>query len=56
MKELNAQHAAYTAKTLNDYASGERKADAQVQIMRTISRRLTPEDIQALASYLQGLK
>ena len=53
---LNGQHAAYTAKTLADYASGERKADAPVQIMRTISQRLTREDIDALASYLQGLK
>lgn len=53
---LNGQHAAYTAKTLADYASGERKADAQVQIMETIAQRLTPDDIQALASYVQGLK
>ena len=53
---LNGQHAAYTAKTLADYASGERKSNRQVQIMRTIAQRLTPEDRQALASYLQGLK
>jgi cytochrome c553 len=53
---LAGQHADYAAKTLADYASGERKADGQVQIMRTIAQRLTPEDIQALASYLQGLK
>ncbi|MEO1201251.1 MAG: c-type cytochrome [Pseudomonadota bacterium] len=53
---LNGQHATYTNKTLGDYASGERKSDGQVQIMRTISQRLTPEDREALASYLQGLR
>ncbi len=53
---LNGQHAAYAAKTLADYASGERRSDRQVQIMRTIAERLTQDDRQALASYLQGLK
>jgi len=53
---LNGQHAAYTAKTLGDYASGDRKSGRQVQIMRTIAQRLTPEDIEALAAYVQGLK
>ena len=53
---LNGQHATYAAKTLGDYASGSRKADGQVQIMKTIAERLSQEDIQALASYLQGLK
>ena len=53
---LNGQHAAYTAKTLADYASGARKSDGLTKIMRHISERLTAEDIQALASYVQGLK
>ncbi len=53
---LNGQHAAYTAKTLNDYASGDRKSDGLTKIMRHISERLSAEDIQALASYVQGLK
>lgn len=53
---LNGQHAAYAAKTLVDYASGERTAAGPVQIMQGISDRLTQKDIQALASYLQGLK
>ena len=53
---LNGQHAAYTAKTLADYASGARKSDGLTKIMRHISERLSAEDIQALASYVQGLK
>ena len=53
---LNGQHAAYTAKTLADYASGARKSDGLTKIMRHISERLNAEDIQALASYVQGLK
>lgn len=53
---LNGQHAAYTAKTLQDYASGARKSDGLTKIMRHISERLNAEDIQALASYVQGLK
>ena len=53
---LNGQHAAYTAKTLADYASGARKSHGLTKIMRHISERLTAEDIQALASYVQGLK
>lgn len=53
---LNGQHAAYTAKTLGDYASGARKSDGLTKIMRHISERLSAEDIQALASYVQGLK
>ena len=53
---LNGQHAAYTAKTLQDYANGTRKSDGQVQQMRDIAERLSAEDIKALASYVQGLK
>lgn len=53
---LNGQHAAYTAKTLRDYASGARRSDGVTKIMRHIAERLNAEDIQALASYVQGLK
>jgi len=53
---LNGQHSAYTAKTLNDYASGERQSDGTTRMMRGISARLSAEDIAALASYVQGLK
>ncbi len=53
---LRGQHAAYTAKQLNDYASGARKTDGKTRVMRDIASKLTPEEIQALSSYVQGLK
>ena len=53
---LQGQHAAYTAKTLQDYASGERKSVGKVQIMAAIAGKLSSEDIDALASYVQGLR
>lgn len=52
---VNGQHAAYIAKQLRDYASGARQSDAPTEIMQTIASRLSQEDIDALASYLQGL-
>jgi cytochrome c553 len=53
---LNGQHAAYTAKQLQDYAAGTRTSDDPTHQMRDIAERLGKEDIQALASYVQGLK
>ena len=53
---LNGQHAAYTAKQLADYAAGNRRSDDPVHQMRDIAERLNREDIEALASYMQGLK
>jgi cytochrome c553 len=53
---LNGQHAAYTAKQLRDYASNKRKSDGKTRIMRDIAVRLSDEEIEALASYVQGLK
>ena len=53
---LKGQHAAYTAKQLNDYASGARTTDGKTRVMRDIAAKLSPEDIQALSSYVQGLK
>jgi cytochrome c553 len=53
---LNGQHAAYTAKQLQDYAAGTRKSDDPTHNMRDIAERMSKEDIQALASYMQGLK
>ena len=52
---LQGQHAAYTQKTLQDYASGERKSVDKVQIMASIAANLSSEDIEALAAYVQGL-
>ncbi|MGI9221832.1 MAG: c-type cytochrome [Woeseiaceae bacterium] len=53
---LNGQHAKYTAKQLRDYASGARQSDGKTSIMRDIASRLSKEDIEAIASYVQGLK
>ena len=53
---LQGQHADYTAKQLNDYASGARVSDGNTRIMRDIAERLGKEDIAALSSYVQGLK
>jgi len=53
---LNGQHAAYTAKQLRDYAANKRKSDGKTRIMRGIAARLSDDEIEALASYVQGLK
>lgn len=53
---LNGQHAAYVAKQLQDYAADSRTSDDPTHTMRDIAKRLSKEDIQALASYVQGLK
>ena len=52
---IAGQYAVYTAKQLRDYASGARKSVGAVQAMRDIALRLSEEDIDALASYIQGL-
>ena len=53
---LQGQHAAYTAKQLNDYAAGTRETDGKIRIMRDIAARLSKEDVAALSSYVQGLR
>ena len=53
---LSGQHAAYTAKQLQDYQSGTRQSDGDAQIMRNIAARLTQDEINALAAYIQGLR
>lgn len=52
---IAGQYAVYTAKQLRDYASGARKSVGPVQQMRDIALRLSEEDIEAVASYIQGL-
>lgn len=61
---LRAQHAQYVMKQLQDYASGARYAGAKPnepharngEIMTTIAKLLTPEDIRNVASYVQGMR
>ena len=48
---LSGQHAAYTASSLREYASGARQND----IMQSIAAKLSDEQIDALAAYISGL-
>ena len=52
---LRGQHSVYVIKQLNDYASGTR-ATGPNTIMQTIAKRLSPEDMRNLASYIQGIR
>jgi len=62
---LRAQHAAYVAKELNDYATGQRyaknaKGESQgggnAVIMDAIAARLSVDDMKSLASFVQGMR
>jgi len=60
---LRAQQSVYVVKQLNDYASGARyqganpaQASRNGVMMLTLAKRLTPEEIRDLASYVQGLR
>jgi cytochrome c553 len=50
---VSAQHAQYTATQLRMYASGERMG--QGGMMHDIASRLSEEEIEAVASYIEGL-
>ncbi|NNF40212.1 MAG: cytochrome c4 [Woeseiaceae bacterium] len=53
---LKGQHATYTALQLRAYADGSRVSVGKVKMMGAIAARLSQEDIEAVASYIQGLK
>jgi cytochrome c553 len=60
---LRAQQSVYVVKQLNDYASGARytganapAGDPNAVMMLTIAKRLTPEEIRDVASYVQGMR
>ena len=52
---LRGQQSVYLGKQLNDYASGAR-ATGPNGIMQTVAKRLSPDDIRNVASYLQGIR
>jgi cytochrome c553 len=52
---LRGQQSVYVTKQLNDYASGARTTGPN-GIMETIAKRLSPDDIRHLASYVQGIR
>jgi cytochrome c553 len=53
---ISHQHADYLSTTLRDYQSGARRSDATLnQMMRNVAELLLDDEIEALASYMQGL-
>lgn len=54
---ISGQHSAYVTKTLQAYAAGNRRSDADKnQMMRNVAELLLEDEIRALASYVQGLQ
>ena len=51
---LAGQHAEYVVAQLQNYANGSRTTDPN-KMMETIASRLTPAEMQAVASYIEGL-
>lgn len=51
---LNGQHADYTALQLENFGDGVRANDPG-RMMRDVAARLSEEEIEAVASYIQGL-
>jgi cytochrome c553 len=62
--QIRAQHAEYVASQLANYAEqkrytsvqGQSNVDANAEIMSTIAKRLTPQEMAALGNYVQGLR
>lgn len=52
---IGGQHAVYVAAALRAYRSGDRASDPN-QMMRNAAAQLTDDEIDALASYVQGLR
>jgi cbb3-type cytochrome c oxidase subunit III len=52
---LGGQHAQYVAKQLTDFREGNRTNDGDTLVMQSIASKLSNKDIEALASYVQGL-
>lgn len=54
---LAGQHATYTANQLLAYRANTRQTDADLnQVMRNVSALLSEAEIEAVASYIQGLQ
>lgn len=52
---LAGQHAGYVQDQLNKFRTGERANDA-AKMMRVIAARMTPQEMEAVAQYIQGLR
>jgi cytochrome c553 len=54
---IRSQHSAYVVAQLKAYRSGTRKTDQpQNQMMRNVAAKLSDVQIEAVASYVQGLR
>lgn len=53
---LAGQHGTYLGKQLTDFREGNRTNDGDSMVMRSIAAKLSNKDIEALASYIQGLR
>jgi cytochrome c553 len=51
---VSGQHAPYVVKALKDFRSGTRKNDPG-KMMQNVAARMTDAEIEAVASYMQGL-
>lgn len=51
---LSGQHAAYTVQQLQEFKDGKRKNDLN-HIMQDISGRMSQDDMEAVAHYIEGL-
>ena len=51
---LSGQHSAYVVTQLQNYAAGTRTTDPN-KMMETIASRLSPAEMQAVGSYIEGL-
>lgn len=53
---LAGQHSTYVSKQLTDFREGNRTNDGDIMVMRSIAAKLSNKDIEALSSYIQGLR
>lgn len=53
---LAGQHDAYVEAQLNAFSTGTRTNDGDSKVMRTIAYRLHSSEIEAVSSYIQGLR
>ena len=53
---ISGQYAEYTAAQLLAYRDGTRKTDGPTRMMRDIAKTMDDEQIEAVSSYIQGLR
>ncbi len=53
---LAGQHAAYTAAQLNKFSMNQRNNDGDSRMMRDIAHRMHATEIEAVSSYIEGLR